>query len=250
MTTCGPSCAHEFWIEPVKYQVPKGETLTADLRNGQNFAGAQHPFFDHQIRRAEVNGQSYRGRMGDLPAFSVDEPAEGLTTIVIASQPGDVKYKSWDSFQTFLDEKDLQHAAETHRERGLPNQDFWERYLRHSKALIASGHGRGQDRRHGLFLEFVVMANPYATQADALPVQLWRGERVLADTQIGVFDRASDGSVTHLRLRSDASGMAEIPVSPGHSYLLDAVMIAPVNDDDRAVWQTDWATLTFAIPGR
>ena len=42
-------------------------------------------------------------------------------------------------------------------------------------------------------------------------------------------------------------------MTPGHTYLLDAVILRPVNegaafDEDLPVWESLWAALTFAVP--
>ena len=39
-----------------------------------------------------------------------------------------------------------------------------------------------------------------------------------------------------------------MPVTQGHSYLFDAVVLAPIRDSEEAVWDTFWAALTFAVP--
>ncbi|WP_278921715.1 hypothetical protein [Pseudophaeobacter profundi] len=33
-----------------------------------------------------------------------------------------------------------------------------------------------------------------------------------------------------------------------HSYLANAVVMRPFEDDPKAVWQTLWASITFALP--
>jgi hypothetical protein len=109
------------------------------------------------------------------------------------------------------------------------------------------GAGAGTDLRTGMATEFVALENPYDDPGDTVRVQLWEGDSPRADAQVEIFDRAPDGITTIDTVRTDAAGIAEIPVRPGHSYLLDAVILREA-DTGGAVWRTLWAALTFAVP--
>lgn len=60
----------------------------------------------------------------------------------------------------------------------------------------------------------------------------------LKDTQIEVFEKAPDGGVSVFMDRTDADGNATIPVKRGHRYMLDAVVLRPLEvvDDDDPAW--------------
>ncbi|MEL0435502.1 DUF4198 domain-containing protein [Phycobacter sp. K97] len=247
-----PAFAHEFWIEPKSYQVSAGEPVTADLVNGQSFKGARLPYFEKRTKRFEVISGAqrleYQGRMGDLPALSLRAAEPGLLTVVHETEPETLNYKDWEKFDAFAQHKGFADIRERHGERGLPFEDFTERYSRHAKALIAVGSGAGTDSLRGLETEFVAEANPYTLEADTLPVRIYYQGEPRAGAQIEVFERTPTGEVTVFLLRSDTGGRAEIPVKPGHSYLLDAVVLRPADADSGAVWETLWAALTFAVP--
>lgn len=247
-----PAAAHEFWIEPHAYQIGTDEPLSADLVNGQNFKGARFPYFAKRTKRFDVvaggHVATYTGRMGDMPALSLDPQPEGLVTLLHETAPETLVYKTWDKFAEFAAHKDFPDIRARHQERDLPFENFTERYSRHSKSLIAVGNGEGQDRLHGLETEFLALENPYTFSGTSIPVMIYYQGAPRADAQIEVFERASDGTVTVFLLRSDAEGRAEVPVKPGHSYLLDAVVLRPSNPASGAVWYTLWAALTFAVP--
>ena len=46
--------AHEFWIAPEAYTVAAGEPIVADLRVGQDFAGARQSYVPDNFARFEV----------------------------------------------------------------------------------------------------------------------------------------------------------------------------------------------------
>ena len=186
------------------------------------------------------------GRMGDIPAVVV-AAVPGLNRVVYQSTASQITYASWDKFAEFLRHKDALWVERVHDARGLPRDGITESYTRHAKALVSAGAG-GADAPAGLATEFVALADPYSPGLTTLPVRLlYRGAPRPA-AQVEIYDRAPDGTVTVTFARTDADGMADIPVQSGHVYLLDAVLLRPVLDDTAVQWQSLWAALTFAVP--
>ncbi|WP_415402786.1 DUF4198 domain-containing protein [Tateyamaria sp. SN3-11] len=251
----GVATAHEFWLEADAYQVPADANIVVNLKNGEEFAGTTLSFFDRNIARFDVvmgeNVQPVAGRMGDRPALDAPAPSEGLAIVVHETTPSFVNYKDWAKFQKFADHKDFPDMAARHAANGFPDPPFKERYTRHAKALIGVGDGAGEDRALGMKTEFVALTNPYDADFDGtMQVQVLYHGQPRADAQVEVFDRIATGDVTITLHRTDASGLARIPVTPGHDYLFDAVVIEPIKGDDTAVWDTFWAALTFGVPAR
>ncbi|WP_299042088.1 DUF4198 domain-containing protein [uncultured Tateyamaria sp.] len=247
--------AHEFWIEPEVYQVPPSGKIIARLKNGETFEGVNLAYFERRIERFDVVvGDTIRpveARMGDNPALDVPAPVGGLVVVVHETTPSLLTYKEWAKFLKFADHKDFADIEARHAANDFPAPPFKERYTRHAKALVAVGDGAGRDRALGLKTEFIALTNPYAADFDgAMRVQVTLDGQIRANAQVEVFDRAPDNTVTVSLHRTDAEGIATVPVQPGHAYLFDAVSIAPVADTDTdAVWDTFWAALTFAVPG-
>ena len=246
--------AHEFWIEPDAYQVPASGQIVARLKNGEAFEGVNLAYFERRIERFDVvvgdTITPVEARMGDYPALDVPAPVGGLVMVVHETTPSTLTYKEWAKFQKFADHKGFADIAARHQANGFPDVPFKERYTRHAKALIAGGDGAGQDRALGLKTEFVALTNPYAPDFDdVMRVQVTLDGGVRPDAQVEVFDKAPDGTVSITLHLTDAAGIADVPVAPGHAYLFDAVAIAPtVAEDTDAVWDTYWAALTFAVP--
>ncbi|MFT6457766.1 MAG: hypothetical protein ACJARR_000651 [Pseudophaeobacter arcticus] len=259
--------AHEFWIEPEKYQVNSDESLTAGLRNGQLFKGARLPYFDHRIRRFDIvqGGEvtPYTGRMGDMPALVLNNLAPGLLIALHETSPDLITYKSWEKFAAFAEAQGFDDIQARHQARGLPEAGFGEYYTRHAKLLVAVDHGAGADRAFGLETEFVALQNPYTLTlpSDGSPtmmlVQLLYQGAPRVHAQVELFERAPDDSVQRQLLQTNDSGIVQVPVRAQRRYLLNAVVLRPVTaaqplppaqEDAKAVWQTLWASLVFATP--
>jgi hypothetical protein len=179
---------------------------------------------------------------------------EGLHVALYESAGGTVRYEDFEKFKKFAAHKDFRDALTRHAARQLPETQFFEYYSRHAKSLIAVGSGDGQDRAFGLETEIVALKNPYTDDiALGLPVRvLYRGAP-RADAQVELFDKDGAGQVVITLIRTDSNGVAVLPVTKGHSYLADAVVLRePEAGSDAAaggaVWETLWAALTFAVP--
>lgn len=252
-----PLAAHEFWIEPQEYQIERDGRLRAQLVNGQNFDGVELSYLPQRFRFfmhfASDRAMPVEGRLGSKPALDVAPMGDGLQVIIYASSVARVGYDSVEKFQTFADHKDFADWAERHRALGLPEADFGEAYTRYAKTLIGVGTAQGADNRTNMETEFVAITNPYTANLNhGMQVQLWYRDAVRADTQVEMFEKSPSGDVAITLHRTDENGIATLPVKPGHSYLLDAVVLRQPNAELAAaqdvVWETLWASLTFEVP--
>ena len=252
-----PAAAHEFWIEPLAYQVESDGRLEAELINGQHFEGVKIPYlprgFENFVLFAGETAQRVQGRPGDNPAMNVEPLGEGLNIAAYQARNATVTYENWEKFQNFVTHKDFGDILSAHEARGLPLEDFKELYSRYAKTLFAVGDGAGSDRRVGLETEIVALTNPYTDDlSEGMRVQVFYRSDARADTQIEIFDKAPDGTVEVTTYRTDAEGIGVFPVQAGHSYMVDSVVLREPSEAEAAetgaVWESLWANLTFAVP--
>lgn len=253
----GPTAgySHEFWLAPHAYQVPTDQPIVADIRVGEAFSGPAYSYLPGNFTRFDIvtasDTKAVQGRMGDKPALS-QLAGPGLAVIVHETTDLTVRYSQWPKFVNFTTHKDYPDLPAQHLARGLPRTGFSESYRRYAKSLVAVGHGRGQDAPQGLEVEIVALANPYTDSLpDGLPVQVLYQDSPRAHSQLEVFDKAPDATVTVTRLRTDDQGRVTVPVQTGHEYLLDSVVLRPTENDDPAngpVWHSLWASMTFRMP--
>lgn len=249
----GAALAHEFWISPSRYVVePKGQ-IVANLRVGKNFEGPVNSYIPDDFSRfgilLEGSNRPVKGRLGDIPALTMQAESEGLAVVIHETSPTELTYPKWEKFETFANQKDLGWVLKDHKARGLPEKDFKETYQRFAKSLIAIGHGRGRDSTVGMETEIVAEANPYTDDLTlGLPIRLLYKGAPRVDAQVEIFSKSSDNKATVTVVRTDAEGRAVIPVKPRTEYLLDAVVMRPLDTDDateKPAWESLWASLTF-----
>ncbi len=247
--------AHEFWIAPEAFQVQPGQAISAQLLVGDMLEGSEMPYLPPRFRRFEViAGEARRpvdGRPGARPALQMDAPAEeGLLIVVHETTDTQLLYRDFETFARFTKTKGVPELADRHAARGLDPAEVRERYSRYAKALIAVGAGQGSDRATGLTTEIVALANPYQLEGAELPVQVFLEGAPRADAQVTLFAQGPEGAVSASVHRTDAEGIAHLPVAPGMTYLADAVTIRPleVTGPQSPAWESLWAALSFAVP--
>ena len=248
----GPVLGHEFWIEPENFQVKSGETVIANFRNGQEFRGAPLSWFERRTRRSEtrINGAKfdYLGRDGDQPAVTLDATQDGLLSIIHETKRSRITYQEPEKFDEFVAHKDLDISAHP-----SPNYPLTEGYTRYAKSLVSIGTGTGSDAATGLEIEFVAQSNPYTDDLNgAMVLQLLYQGNPRADAQVEIFERNPSGEVEISLTRTDSGGLVSIPVKAGHDYLIDSVLLRSRPEEkikqDGMIWDSLWASLTFAIP--
>lgn len=251
-----PLRAHEFWIDPERYQVAPGEPVVAQLRVGSEFKGSVQSYFPQRFARFDVKmGETLlpvEGRIGDIPAMDMVLPGEGLAVIVHETKGDTLRYRERALFENFVAHKDLGDVLERHAARGLPVLEFREAYTRYAKALVAVGNGAGADGEVGLHTEIVALANPYTDDlSGGVPVRVLYEGAPRDNAQVELFAENAAGEVEITLHRTDESGIAVLPVTPGTEYLVDAVVMEDTGNDDPdagPVWHSAWAALTFRTP--
>ena len=254
---CAPvTQAHEFWIDPVAFEIASGGDLVADIRVGQEFEGAALSYLPNSFRQfAVIQGDANTpvlSRTGDRPALNQAPVEDGLAVLVHETTDSIVIYTEFEKFESFVSHKDALWVVDIHLEEGLPNE-FREVYSRYAKSLVSVGAGAGRDAEAGLETEIVALANPYTDDvSEGFPVRvLYRGA-VRQDAQVEIFEQAPNGDISVSTVRTNDEGTAIIPVRNGYSYMLDSVVLRRPEGDSplhqTAVWESLWANLTFAVP--
>ena len=248
---------HEFWIDPVSHQVEVGGDVVAAIRVGQEYKGSSYSYVPRNFRRFDVGFGGkvgpVEGRLGDRPAASVATSDEGLMVLIHATTDTVLGWSEWEKFVNFVEHKDAAWVLEAHTARGLGEEDRREVYSRYAKSLVAVGSGEGADFEAGLVTEIIALENPYTGKmSDGIDVRLIYEGAPRSETQIEVFEKAADESVTIFTVQTDADGAATVPVKPGYRYMLDAVVLrepsAELAAEKNVQWESLWANLTFEVP--
>ncbi len=250
-----PVSAHEYWIEPLDFTPAAQQDVQAHLKVGSDFKGqmlSYIPQFSVGYQLTTAQGSiDLEGMAGDRPALIFRPEEQGLNILTYQTTKNRVTFAKMEKFTSYLATQGMSEIAERHRERGLPESDFAESYSRYAKSLILVGDEvSGQDQATGMTIELVALQNPYSlSDGDELSVQLLYLGQPLADNQVSIFiqDQGRIGELQISRVRTDAEGQINLNLQAGQVYLLNSIKMVEINDQEKVVWESFWASLTFEI---
>lgn len=250
------SYSHEYWIEPRKFEVLPGETIEADLKNGEHFKGGKLYYLTHRFKRFEMHTPDeivkITGNEGDQPALKAKARGEGLYVLVYQSIFDSLTFETFEKFENYLKIEGLEHIVARHAERKLARTHFTEKYSRRIKALVKVGEGKGADKLTGLEYEMVALQNPYhldANDKQSIEIQLFLKGKPAINRQINIFQ--DNGKIFETNVHTNALGIAKIPLTGGGKFMLSSVNMEDGDNDDATElpeWVSLWANLTFALP--
>ena len=257
--TASSAAAHEFWLDPQSSIVELGQSLSIDMRVGQNLVGQALPYLDNVVREMKHwpsdAPSDLKARLGDRPAMqdvALDEP--GLHRFTLETNPAFIVFATFAEFTEYLEYEGLAEIAVMHIDRQLSQVDIAEAYVRNARTLVQVGPLAPDhvDAATGLPFEFIVEGNPFAADQSEIDVRLtWQSEPA-PFTQIAIFQKPSGVQASSVATRTlvttDKEGVAKVSLDVAGQYLLNAVRMEPVEGPGSVVWQSHWASLAFNIP--
>jgi hypothetical protein len=247
-----PLGAHDFWIEPSTFEAAPGTAVALDLRVGEHFVGDPVPRSPERIVRFDATGPGAvvpaDGSPGDAPAGIVRLPGPGVWIAAYRSNHAFVELEAT-QFEDYLRMEGLDLALAERARRGESGAKSRELYSRCAKTLLRVGDGGGADRALGLTLELVAEGDPAALGPGAkLPIRLLYQGRALAGALVMAVPRSDPTKVRSAR--SDRDGRVRFALDAEGPWLVKAVHMVRWQQDERADWESLWASLTFAVSAR
>jgi hypothetical protein len=253
-----PLQAHDFWIEPSKFQPAAGTSLTLDLKVGERFSGdsvARNPakiarFFARDAHGAE---SAIEGLDGRTPAGVLALRTPGMVLVGYRSLPTRLELEP-QKFERYLKEEGLETVIEQRRSAGQSERKGSEHFSRCAKALVhvlpseptAPPALAGFDQRLGLELELVPENNPYALAlGEKLRVRVEYFGQPLAGALVGCQRQGAPED--EVRLRTDAAGRVAFEIEPARAWLVRTVHMVPAPAASGVDWESLWGSLTFEV---
>jgi uncharacterized GH25 family protein len=250
---CTSLVAHEFWIEPLKFTLRKGESLYLHFKVGENFEGANWKGTQASVESLQL----YYGHIKDdlQPLIPDSIPGDSLNLQFYDEGTALVSYQSTNkhielepaSFLAYLEEDGLQEAIDYRKEHGETDSLGRENYKRCAKTLFQIGAVKDDvyKRQCGHDLEFVPLQHPYALKKDqTLKFSLLYKNTPLPNATVKLWHRIN-GKTNMTEHITDQNGVVELPLKLFGKYLLTSVHIKRVDNEQNADWQSYWASFTW-----
>ncbi|UYZ59472.1 DUF4198 domain-containing protein [Hymenobacter latericus] len=254
--------ANEFWLQPVRFVVAPGSRVHLGRWVGQQFRGER--WAGTSQRLAELVHLQPGGRKANLTAMA--RQADTLQTSVLLEQAGTHLLAlqtnnaslgfTGPAFSDYLRAEGLNDVLALRQRRGQAVAPAREQYRRCAKTLIRVGTPAPADttwQRHlGHPLEILLEQNPYTLRPGAaLTVVVLAAGRPAPNQALRAWLRPHAGGTTqHFTLRTNNNGRTLLRLLQPADVLLSTVRMEPHPTPAAADWQSTWATLTFAFPGR
>lgn len=166
---------------------------------------------------------------------------------------------SREDFDAYLAHDGILDVLEARRrgERAETDTLVRELYAKHVKAVVQVGEPRTAAWRAelGYPAEIVPVANPYRLAAgDTLPVRVLVGGEPVADQLVYAAwegwtppEEAGPGEREPVRVRTDAAGVARVPLEQPGRWYVRLIHMRRASDDPEVDYVSEWATLTFEV---
>ena len=247
------SLCHEFWIDPVKYNLTNNETIKAGIYIGDNFEGSQIAFSKKYFKNLNLfskdNKIKIKGRLGDFPALNIKKTFDGLNIIQVESEMNYINYKGLLKFEVFSRKKGYSNLVKIHKEKNYPD-NFVESYKRYAKSLISVDSIDGNDVDTNMELELIFLDNPLKNLKNSKRVLLEYKNKILIDHQVSIMSFNGDNFKKEF-LKTNNKGYFEFFFKRDTKYLIDSVVIIEGSNkkkDKYAKWHSLWASYTLKTP--
>lgn len=250
----GSAVAHDFWIQPPRFQVETGAPLPINFLVGHGKARERWNNHDRIVvigdyfngRRTDLRGKLNRSGAPDLLARLA---APGLHVVALQSNNAFSELPAT-RFNDYAKEEGLALITAARVRNGLTKQAGRERYSRRAKALIQVGRATPANqalatRPIGLTLEIVPDRNPYFLDPSRiLPLHVLYNGRRLANATVKLTNLAADERPVAVAV-TDRRGRVQFRVPASGQWLVNVVWGEPVKGDPKAAYSTVFSSLTF-----
>ena len=251
------AAAHDMFVKPTRFFAPENAEVRVRLLNG-TFSKSENSIA--RTRLADASVLTPRGRIkldtaewgvrGDTSTFHIHTRAAGTYVIGVSTKPATIDLSA-DDFNLYLQDDGIPDVLEARRKAGELKQGAKERYHKHVKALVQVGSARSDlyATPMGYPAEIVPMVNPYTLQKGASLRVKTLVDGKPAGNQFVLYGGElpnGSGAMAQKDTRSDAQGVATIPLAQAGVYYIKFINMTKVAKDT-VDYESKWATLTFEV---
>jgi uncharacterized GH25 family protein len=267
--------AHDLFLRPTDFVVKPNSQVQLRVLNG-TFVASEAPVARARLRDLTIAGpdgvshadtltwtlatSDGSATIGKESAWQV--PVHGTGTYVMGASvlPKTIRLTGT-QFNSYLREDGLPDVLAARRADGTLEQPAHERYSKHVKAMVrveervtrkaAVAGDTAYARVLGYPAELVPLQDPYRLRPGAvLRVRaLVDGAPVPSQVVLAGGRTAAGMVIPERAVRTDAEGMAQIPLPVKGAWYVKFIRMRPVPSAERdsVNYESKWATLTFAV---
>jgi len=257
ITLSSPCLAHDFWVQPDRYQIGPGTLTPLTLQVGHGPYRQRSPIPLRRIERfvaIDANGKTIDLRERLHPGNDSDDgdlkfQVPGTYLVVLTTDNRAQSHLPALRFNDYLKAEGLTPALQTRQRTQRMQADGSECYSRIAKVILQAGAPGNPGiitTPVGLPLEIVPEKSPYGAAAD-LPVRvLYLGQPLQgALVKLTQLEHDAEPFETHV---SDTSGRAVFKIPRQGTWLLNVIWTKPLPDGSETDFETIFSSLSFGFP--
>lgn len=256
LATAAIAAAHDMFLKPSRFFVPENSEVRVRVLNG-TFDRSENSIARNRLRDASVITPTRRVQLdtaewtvnGDTSTFHVHTRVPGTYVIGASTRPSMIEL-SGEDFNLYLQEDGIPDVLAERRRSNELQKSAKARYHKHVKAMIQVGSAPSQHFATPLAYpaEIIPVENPYALAKGAtLSVRTMVDGKAAANQYVLYGARTADNKAIAQRdVRSDARGIALIPLSASGTWYVKFINMARVQGDS-VDYESKWTTLTFQV---
>ena len=249
--------AHDFFFRADSFFVAPSSTVRIRALNG-TFSKSENSITRDRLRDLSVVGPAGHthpdtaswSTTGETSVMSVGVGPQGTYVVGASLKPREITLKSKD-FNQYLSDDGIPDVLALRTKKGELGKDATERYSKHIKAILQVGTKRDGDYSTilGYPAELIPLDNPYSvTSGGSIRVRSMVDGKPAANQLIVSGGRTPSGArFPERRVRSDASGVARIPLPKKGQWYVKFIHMVPFVGAEKIDYESKWATLTFEL---
>ncbi|WP_343485798.1 DUF4198 domain-containing protein [Allomuricauda sp. d1] len=249
--------SHELFLKTDAYFLQPGQASELYLFNG-TFDQSENEITRDRIINAKILGPDHEFMPEDKDYYDKDKATylkfksskAGTYVAGVSTLPRTIELTG-KQFNDYLTHEGLDHVMANREQAGILDDEAKEIYSKHVKAILQVGDKNTDDFSTvlGYPIEFVPVDNPYSKKAgDEFSFQLLVGGNPLPNQTVH-YSTSMPGKDAHANEKStktDEKGvMTMTPTQAGKWYVATIHMVE--SDEDGVDYESNWATLTFAV---
>jgi len=248
--------AHDMFIKLRTYFLPSGASVEALLLNG-TWTRSENAIARNRLADFSLAGPTGREHLdttgivarGDTTLVRFHTGSPGTYVLGVSLNPSEISLAGKD-FNAYLKEEGISETLAERTRNGTLDQPAREQYSKHVKAILQVGDGHTDTYATvlGYPAEIVPLENPYGLKTgDTLRVRcLVDGIATSGLTVLAGGSNAQGRGISEITARTDASGVAEIPLRSSGRWYVKFISMRP-STEGNLTHRSRWATLTFQI---
>jgi hypothetical protein len=245
-----------MFLRPTRHFAPENAEVRIRVLNG-TFVRSENSIARNRLADVSVVSPTRRSPLdtaewsvtGDTSTFHIHTRGAGTYVVGVSTKPNMIELSA-DDFNLYLKEDGIPDILDARQRAGELQKPAKERYSKHVKTLVQVGQDRSDHYATvmGYPAELVPMENPYSLSAGGtLRVRTLVDGKPAGNQYVLYGGRTeNDDGIEQKSTRSNAEGIASIPVSQGGTWYVKFINMVPVKGDS-VTHESKWATITFQV---